>query len=197
MKFVLLVCDNENCKKIFKRNASEVKRSEKFKRKSYCFMSCATKSNNKICIRENKNRYNISKHCLNKIDEYSKFKWFLKGIIQRTKNKKRLENYDIDLPYLKKIWESQNGICPITGWNLILPKNASKWNDKCLREKRASLDRIDSTKGYIKGNVRFVSVVFNYAKNNLTDKIVKDFCLAVVNNMKKIKDEDTISPIVR
>jgi hypothetical protein len=34
----------------------------------------------------------------------------------------------------------------------------------------ASLDRIDSSKGYVKGNVQFVSAILNYAKLDMKEE---------------------------
>jgi len=39
----------------------------------------------------------------------------------------------------------------------------------------ASLDRIDSSKGYIQGNVQFVAYGINLAKNNFSDADVISF----------------------
>lgn len=44
----------------------------------------------------------------------------------------------------------------------------------------ASLDRLDQTKGYIKGNVRFVALIVNYARHSWTDNDVVTFARAVV-----------------
>lgn len=46
--------------------------------------------------------------------------------------------------------------------------------------KRASLDRIDSSKGYIKGNVEFVCYAINLAKNSFTRDEMKEFLKEVV-----------------
>ena len=50
---------------------------------------------------------------------------------------------------------------------------------------RASVDRIDSSKGYIKGNIQFVSLVAQYAKNMWDEKELYNFCEAVVANCAK------------
>ena len=79
---------------------------------------------------------------------------------------------------LKNIWEQQKGICPLTGWELKLPDTTDGWkNPPDIR--RASLDRIDSSRPYEIGNIRFISVIANYAKNSFTDQEVIEFCKAV------------------
>lgn len=39
----------------------------------------------------------------------------------------------------------------------------------------ASVDRIDSTRGYFRDNVRFVSATVNYAKNDQTEEQFQEF----------------------
>jgi len=51
--------------------------------------------------------------------------------------------------------------CPILDVPLIKSKEKQKSNSP-------SLDRIDNTKGYIKGNVRVISLKANSLKNNMT-----------------------------
>jgi hypothetical protein len=89
---------------------------------------------------------------------------------------------DISAEYLKTLWEQQEGICPLTGWHLKLPATTSGWTRKA--PDNASLDRIDSSKGYLQGNVRFVSVIANYARNDFSDDNVLSFCSAVVEHRR-------------
>jgi hypothetical protein len=46
----------------------------------------------------------------------------------RDKHRDKKKNYgcDITAEYLKQLWENQKGICPFTGWGLILPKDTAK-----------------------------------------------------------------------
>ena len=46
---------------------------------------------------------------------------------------------------------------------------------------RASLDRIDSSRGYIKDNIQFVSLIVQYAKNDWEGEVVFEFADAVKN----------------
>jgi myo-inositol catabolism protein IolC len=50
---------------------------------------------------------------------------------------------------------------------------------------QASLDRIDSNKGYIKGNIRYISVSVNWLKNNLDDNHLREF-IQICNGSKLI-----------
>lgn len=57
-------------------------------------------------------------------------------------------------------------MCPYTKLKLVLP---SQDNKDIPFGHLASLDRIDSSKGYIEGNVQFVSTPINYMKNTMSD----------------------------
>jgi hypothetical protein len=81
------------------------------------------------------------------------------------KARNRLKEYDLDEEYLDSIW---NGKCAITGIDIQLKQGKSNLLT-------ASLDRIDSSKGYVKGNVQFVCYGINLAKNSFTDKDVLEF----------------------
>jgi hypothetical protein len=99
----------------------------------------------------------------------------------RSKHKK----YDCNLTvqYLKQLWEKQKGICPFTGQELILPKNTTKPWEQAL-PMNASLDRLDNSKGYVEGNVRFIAFMANIARQSFTDEQLIDFCKTVTENQK-------------
>lgn len=52
----------------------------------------------------------------------------------------------------------------------------NSWNRKCT----ASLDRIDSAKGYVEGNVQWVHKRINLMKGTLSEKDFIAFCQMVV-----------------
>jgi len=74
-------------------------------------------------------------------------------------------------------WQKQNGICPYTGHKLILLDG--KKHEKTPMQ--ASLDRIDNSKDYVKGNIQFVALMANYAKNEFSSEELIKFCRAVSN----------------
>ena len=49
----------------------------------------------------------------------------------------------------------------------------------------ASLDRIDSSKGYVEGNVQFISCCLNLAKSTLPSNRIYDFIQLIIDNYKK------------
>ena len=77
------------------------------------------------------------------------------------------------------VWEEQDGICPFTGWSMILPDNNHDGWVQGPNPRNASIDRIDNSKGYIQGNVRYICVMANYCRNGFSDEAVEDFCCAV------------------
>jgi hypothetical protein len=87
---------------------------------------------------------------------------------------------DITIIDIKEQWERQKGICPYTGIKLVPPGWYS--TDEVLT--RASIDRIDSSKGYVKGNIQFVSMMMNFAKNKYDDSHVINLCKAIAAHWK-------------
>lgn len=94
--------------------------------------------------------------------------------------KDRKKKVDISLQDIKSQWEAQQGVCLLTGWKMQLMENTSPSKQLPLTPDRASLDRIDSRKGYEKGNIRFVAYMAQCAKNVFDDKDLTNFCEAVV-----------------
>lgn len=142
-----------------------------------CSRSCATALANRNRSRPIGN---------GKGDDFTPFKWFLSHAAIRLypsqqKRGVRPRSVSITLSDLKTQWEAQKGVCPYTGWKLLLPKNSSGWNgEKSTR--RASLDRKDSSLGYAPGNVQFISIMANWAKNCRPEAELIEFCKAVAEN---------------
>lgn len=104
-------------------------------------------------------------------DEYSGFRSFL------TKAKARSDgSCNLTLEDLKSQWEAQNGKCVYSNVDLNLPTKTYKNRSRIYT---ASLDRIDSTKDYVKGNIQWISVACNFAKNKMTHEEMLDFCKVI------------------
>lgn len=85
--------------------------------------------------------------------------------------KKNLE-FSITLEYLIKVLEDQQNRCVYTGLEF----------DNSNENLSISVDRIDSSKGYIEGNIQLVLSTINYMKSNMTSEEFIYFCELVYKN---------------
>lgn len=77
--------------------------------------------------------------------------------------------FSVTIEYLWNLFISQNQICAITG-------------DYIPSISKASLDRIDSSRGYIEGNVQWVTYQANVSKHTMTMEQLYEFCNKVINH---------------
>lgn len=70
--------------------------------------------------------------------------------------------WDLDQEYLESIW---TGVCPVYGTPVI---DGSKLEGNERPDNLAELDRLLPEKGYVKGNVRWISRKANRLKSNAT-----------------------------
>ena len=82
---------------------------------------------------------------------------------QKDANKKKV---DITIDFLVDLYHKQNGQCAITKHKMTKEFN-------CLYG--MSVDRIDSSKGYLKDNVQLVCQAINFAKNSFTNEQILKF----------------------
>lgn len=169
------MCVCKNCGVEFEKPLTEIRRNEKLNRPNFCSRTCVGKNNIKN-FTNIKNNYDISLHSSNRHDDLTKFRYHYRNILRRNKL------VEITIQDLKEKWELQDGICEFSGVKLIL-SSYSKIHKNPIYT--ASLDRIDSDKGYIKGNIRWVSRAINYMKNNMTDDMVWELCDIIKENLIK------------
>jgi len=165
-------CTCANCGVEFEKPESEIKRNQKIGRPNFCSRSCVGKNNVKNLPTNSKN-YDISKHSKWRIDEYTPFRYHLRNV------KKRDKEFNLTLDDLKQVWDNQNGICPFLGINLIL-SGYSRIEKNPIYS--ASIDRIDSTKGYTKDNIQWVSRSMNLMKNTMTNEQVFEILNLIKEN---------------
>ena len=94
--------------------------------------------------------------------------------------KKHLD-FDIDVPFLKELWDKQKGLCNISKipMTLYFKNNVKNYN--------LSVDRIDSTKGYTKDNVQLVCDIINRMKLDLEMNKFVELCKIIYNEQNRIK----------
>lgn len=159
-KLVQLTCDE--CGKLYDKPIIEYNRNIRLGRHNYCCRSCAMKGN-----KNNKKGNSVTLIPNNHKDEFTPFRYYFRNA------KKRFKNFNLTLEYLKEIWEQQNGICPYTGIKLQLATYTTNHNNPIYT---ASLDRIDSSKGYEIDNVQFISTAINYMKNTMSHEDTLKLC---------------------
>lgn len=91
--------------------------------------------------------------------------------------KKREIDFYITIDFLWELFEKQNKKCALSGLDLCFPKYGEK-----PTLQTASLDRIDSNKGYIEGNVQWVHKDVNCIKWGLNQDYFIELCKLIVKH---------------
>lgn len=144
-------CDG--CNTLFNKDVSEIKRNTKLDRKNYCSRSCLGKV---IAVKNFTNRDTSHLNSANRKDEYSMFREHLR------RAKRRGKEINLTLGQLKEQWDRQQGICV---YSRVKLQEVSKNNDPIYT---MSLDRVDSSKGYVQNNIQFISIAMNHLKHDMT-----------------------------
>lgn len=79
--------------------------------------------------------------------------------------------FELDIGQAWSLYESQSGKCALSGLPIAFGRNAT-----------ASLDRIDSTLGYISGNVQWVHKDINKIKFNMPESRFVELCCLVAEH---------------
>jgi len=182
IKKIRIIC--ANCNKEHEIRQGDFNRKIKAgQSKFYCSLKCSGKADYKNNPKKlEKNRGNISLlkgYESNRLDEFSPFKYHANKA--RSRSKARGEKTNLDVQYLKEIWDKQNGTCPYTNIKMEISRTSQDEDIKKAPTK-ASLDRIDASIGYVKGNVEFVCYCINVMKNDFTKEQMIDF----INQIKNI-----------
>jgi len=93
----------------------------------------------------------------------------------RWRAKDKAMDFNIDNEYIKNLIAKQNGRCAESGVVLTYKTN-------CFN--KASIDRINSDKGYTKRNVQIVTRQINMAKGELNTQEFRSMCSNVHKNSK-------------
>ena len=148
-------------------------------------------SNKEHCIKINKEYRKKHKVRLQKLNSKTNKKawadfnspfWFSRrcSVIKARARAKELD-FNLDSEYLKSIFP-KNKKCPALGIPFKVLDRYAKGKEL---QQKVSLDRIDSSKGYIKGNVQWVSLLANVIMSNATP----DQVIQVGQYFKKITED--------
>lgn len=92
--------------------------------------------------------------------------------INRGAKSRNLE-FSITIEYLWNLFLIQSKRCALSGKEI--------WFNSIKKDTTASLDRIDSSKGYIEGNVQWVHKDINMMKQNFDEKYFLELCKQIIN----------------
>ena len=189
-RLIAFICDNCGCKA--QKPISEYNRNTKLGRKNFCCRKCAFEygkkmhKNDPLTDKQLQNQQQIKNYAGNRKDEWTPYRYTLRNAL------KRFKECNLTLEYLKYIWEQQGGVCPYTGLKLCLPTWKKVESVEQLWH-RASLDRIDSSKGYVVGNVQFVSTPVNFMKSTMSDLETKQYLKLISFYASHFCEDGTIS----
>jgi hypothetical protein len=100
----------------------------------------------------------------------------------RTLRYRSKETCNLNLKYLLSLWDSQGGKCFYTGYDLIEPV----WYGRGRNWNIASIDRVDSSKGYVRGNVVWCCWACNSGKSDFTVNKYLEICKIITDNQNNI-----------
>lgn len=103
--------------------------------------------------------------------------WWYNHVTRERKQKYRTKiKVEITIEYAWNLFLQQNKKCNLSGLELKFGSSS--------HSNTASLDRIDSSKGYIEGNVQWVHKHINFMKRTYSQQYFIQMCNLVVNNSK-------------
>lgn len=97
---------------------------------------------------------------------------------------RRKKEFNITIEYTWDLFIKQNKKCALTGVDIT-------FSEYFKGNQTASLDRIDSSKGYIEGNVQWVHKRINSMKLNLKQEEFLDWCRKITEH-NKIKENNEL-----
>jgi hypothetical protein len=87
----------------------------------------------------------------------------------------------IDADFLVSLYHKQNGLCALTGMTMTHQRN--RLAKRSLTN--ISIDRKDSTKGYVPSNIQLVCSAVNLMKGTMSDEQFVTMCKLVVEHHRK------------
>lgn len=93
--------------------------------------------------------------------------------------------FNLELQYIIDLWYIQNGMCALSGLPMTFELNQGRVPTN------VSIDKIDRTFGYIKGNIQLVCMACNQIKSDLTEIEMYNFCKNIVKNYENKNNINT------
>lgn len=110
---------------------------------------------------------------------------FLRQNLQRAANRaEKSQLIEVDLDYVYDIGADQDFYCALTGEELEFTRGGQTWLGKWCNPNSCTIDRIDSSKGYVEGNIQLITWKANCLKQHLNNAEFIEFCKDVARYNK-------------
>jgi hypothetical protein len=110
---------------------------------------------------------------------------FLRANLTRAANRgKDSQTIDVNLDYVYRVGSNQDFFCALTGDELEFTRGGQIWLGKWCNPNSCTIDRINSSKGYVEGNIQLITWKANCLKQHLDNEEFIEFCKDVAQNCK-------------
>ena len=107
---------------------------------------------------------------------------FLAANLRRAANRgDASQKIEVDLDYVYDVGASQDFLCALTGVELEFTRGGQQWLGKWCNPNSCTIDRIDSTKGYVEGNIQLITWKANCLKQHMNNDDFIEFCKEVAH----------------
>lgn len=113
---------------------------------------------------------------------------FISRILNHAAQRKQHLGFDIDLGFLLQLYESQGGKCALSGVEMTYFAGNGRVDTNI------SIDRIDSSKGYLRSNVQFVCAIVNRMKQDSTEEQFFEWCRRVLEKRDEKVQNASLGP---
>jgi hypothetical protein len=153
------------------KDCPECKKPQSYLRKNYAEESLRLNKVCKACSNKKAENCHRGWHRGVRVSWFNKFK---------TGAEFRGITWDLTLDDVADLLEAQDFKCALTGWDIEFPENGHP------QKAPASIDRIDSKLGYLKGNTQLLTRQVNMMKQSYSQEDFIAVCLAVAKTRKVV-----------
>ena len=93
-------------------------------------------------------------------------------------------NFDVTIEQIQDLYEKQNKKCALSGIDIYLAKSHVRAKNGLEPYSTASLDRIDSTKGYTIDNIQWIHKNINIMKSSISQEYFLNVCTLIADHNK-------------
>nr|QBK92908.1 MAG: uncharacterized protein LCPAC403_00420 [Pithovirus LCPAC403] len=197
------------CKNCLRKSGKEVNHPPVMLGTKRCYTCSVVMSVLKFCINKQlvSGRASSCRNCTlsNEADSISTLEKFVHLLFKSTERKIKKTKLEISITEELIIirYHNQNGLCArtkkkMTYFKTYDPNRKTRMTD--VNQYNLSIDRIDSSKGYIEDNIQLVCAGYNFMKLDIEQSVVTKICKDITEYQSftnEVKDLDEIDPMMK